>query len=164
MIVHDTTREKVVCHQCGLTLKSESSLKSHISTMHMEGDPQYFCQKCDYVGKTSVSLQRHDRRKHQKQFQCTKCEFAGATELSLKRHDEMYHNIELRPYGCTHCKYRSKNRKQLLEHVRSQHNPNSRRFECNFCNMKFKTLTVLRDHMPSHTGELLHACKLCDYR
>lgn len=117
-------REKgqMQCTECGKWLMNLRCLKTH---MVLHSNVEFHCDKCDYVTKKKVLLNRHLVTQHSNE----------------------------RPYICDYCGRDFKMKRALTVHV-AQHGSTTK-YQCPFCDRSFNSSTNFYTHRKnSHPKEL----------
>lgn len=110
------------CTECGKWLMNFRCLKTH---MVLHSDVQFRCDKCDYVTKKKVLLNRHLVTQHSNQ----------------------------RPFVCDYCGRDFKMKRALTVHI-AQH-ASTTKYQCPFCERSFNSSTNFYTHRKnSHPKEL----------
>ncbi|KAL1502072.1 hypothetical protein ABEB36_007272 [Hypothenemus hampei] len=76
----------IVCHHCGLELKSKAGLKTHIVAIH--AGEKHMCDQCPFITNTHINLRKHIRKIHQPKnpaLQPVTCDKCGRTYPRLDR-------------------------------------------------------------------------------
>lgn len=123
MTIHQP-REKgqMQCTECGKWLMNMRCLKTH---MVLHSDIEFRCDKCDYVTKKKVLLNRHLVTQHS----------------------------NVRPYVCNYCGRDFKMKRALTVHI-AQHGSTTK-YQCPFCQRSFNSSTNFYTHRKSaHPKEL----------
>ncbi|XP_030759283.1 zinc finger protein 761-like isoform X2 [Sitophilus oryzae] len=179
------TRDKLFqCHVCGKELRSDASLKTHLS--HLHGPRNFKCEICGRAYVSKKHLEEHIQASHQgiKHF-CMICNKAYSRENDMKSHMKSHFGPNVHPcelcektftyktsltqhmrihtgdtkYQCKECLRIFVSKRNLEWHVRVH--TGDKPFVCNFCGKMFAQKPNLYAHMKIHTGEKNHACEIC---
>ncbi|EAT46047.1 AAEL002739-PA [Aedes aegypti] len=147
-----------VCEMCGASLKSATSLKSHME--RHEDKRKYSCQYCEYAAYTKINLTAH-LQIHASDNAVLKCEICGTTFRKsghLKRHIESHSNE--RKYACEQCPGRFNTKNTLRNHFNRVHL--GVRYPCEYCEKTFDQRIILRDHIERvHQIQCQFICDIC---
>ena len=123
------TGERSPCKMCGKTLKTKSSLRSHIRSCHD------ISEDCEVCGKTFTSrkyMKRHKRDVHtERSFKCVQCPLGFKCQSTLKVHMKTCGKVRVQ-------------KKQELK------------VKCTLCPKLFPSNPCLRKHLWKHHNALLH--------
>lgn len=122
------------CTICGLNLKSEQNLKTHLMKNHEKDEVRsYLCKECPVAFKRADHLKTHVTYKHKKE----------------------------RPYRCDSCSYTSSARKDMNCHMKTHIKQEN--FSCRLCNFTAKKLSTIKVHLKSiHGTEEYYCCNKCN--
>ncbi|XP_039947455.1 zinc finger protein 888-like isoform X1 [Bactrocera tryoni] len=181
--VTHTRQGEFLCTRCGKSTRSKWELRTHLFTIHGEGEAPLKCNYCDEKFTQHVQKRAHLERYHPMELakrivSCTKCEKHFSTETNLQRHIKQQHNevnaeMELSDmvtsstpqyegFMCAHCprKYRSKY--ALIKHLKVHAVMADRPYSCPDCEMHFKHFSELDRHdLQHHATVRPYRCDKC---
>ena len=163
--------ENTTCIFCGEDSIDSDRLKEHIANLHGEKNkhqtPSLFpCEKCNYISKTKIGLDRHI------EYFCKKCNVCLAEMMEVDIHSNLHGECISK-----NCGFISTGTTNLGDHVKSQHP--KEHFPCTKCETVLKTQTDLFSHfnsthrnttkeketgvMQTQTEEVLNLCEQCEF-
>ncbi|XP_063392069.1 zinc finger protein 184-like [Cydia fagiglandana] len=118
--VREQQHRRVMCDQCGVTVRNSSILEYHKRT-HLAVKP-YACPHCPKSFTLPDPLKQH-MRSHtgEKPFQCSECPLAFAAKCNLHRHYKVAHLGERESFLCPLCGRTATTRSSLKVHIRAVH-------------------------------------------
>lgn len=168
------------CCECNRRFASEDVYEVHLKR-HAQVYP---CKVCEFVGKTTIILNRHTRQKHpaaeeiekQKQLQLAKeekknaptptahiCSVCGKIFKERRRLTiHMKIHTGYRPHQCQYCEKRFITRNECNKHTRIH--TGEKPYKCNLCEKTFRHTNSAQIHMRNHIGERPFKCTICEKR
>ena len=73
------------CNQCNFKADSVQQLNNHMMT-HEEIDIPYYCEVCQEEFETNTEYNKHNKKKHSKQWNCDDCDYQSSTRGGLMNH------------------------------------------------------------------------------
>ncbi|XP_012161950.1 zinc finger protein 470 isoform X3 [Ceratitis capitata] len=178
--VTHTRQGDFLCTRCGKSKRSKWELRTHLYSIHGEGEPPLKCNYCDEKFTQHIQKRAHLERYHPDELAkrivpCAKCEKHFSTATNLQRHIKQCHNADLEfssviksstsqyeGFMCAHCprKYRSKY--ALIKHLRVHAVMEDRPYSCLDCEMHFKHFSELDRHdLQHHATVRPYRCDEC---
>lgn len=160
---HETTHispelvEWSKCIVCDGKYSCETLLKKHLHFAHRPYVGVQ-CSECDYVGRDSRTLQRHNSVHHMKREK-KKCPRCGESCYSMSGHLARCRVHE--HHKCSHCDHVSLNVIAIRKHIRHNHT-NKDLFVCPICSKSIKSKILYQEHVSAHTGSNKIKCLFCD--
>ncbi|XP_031625593.1 zinc finger protein 845-like [Contarinia nasturtii] len=155
------------CDHCEKEFEKYSSLKSHITSKHVDSEvkPTFVCD-FDGCGK-SYSL-KESLRVHIKQIHmgrkpnmtekiCEVCGKSFKSNASLIKHT--YTHTKVSPYKCDRCSKMFATKYKLKEHV--MRHEGIKNYICTICGLRKTTGHELRVHMTHHSSDMQFPCGIC---
>ena len=139
-------REKTFeCETCPRKFDAKSSLKRHISLLHLNVKP-YSCEICQKSYTLKHQLKVHKELHDGQVYPCKQCSQICKTKTYLAHHERNYHNskIEKGPSRCNICQKllsSSLKRHNLLAHSKN------RPFSCKVCYRTFALEWMMNTHI-----------------
>ena len=178
-IVHEG-KITLKCTVCGKSFSHIESIKSHISSTHVEKKLLKFetvpappsrlqrksrCKICKQVFLSKSEMKSHNIEVHDgKKPQCSICSSTFKTEWLLGRHTVVAHGKKKKKVKCKLCDTVFKERKDYNEHILSVHD-GKKPFPCTKCTSSFLEKSQLKIHILSvHEGIKPHKCNVCNER
>ena len=102
--VHKPLENIFDCSLCESKFKFDFQCNHHMRTKHGFIDGKFICETCGFTTNTSLSLKKHVKMMHVKDFKCSFCESEFAREDQLEYHIEAKHpgTADLK-YFCSEC-------------------------------------------------------------
>lgn len=96
-----TGRKSFVCHLCGKSYITSTTLKQHVKEFH-ERNKDHRCEYCSDAFYTKTLLNDHIRAKHtlDRQFVCPQCGKSFTSSRYLSAHKKLHSGKQ---YPCRHC-------------------------------------------------------------
>ncbi|CAH0555901.1 unnamed protein product [Brassicogethes aeneus] len=153
------------CYICPKVLRTDYSLKRHISVKHDARN--LTCDECGGAYASIRQLNEHIRGTHKdhpytiahniKEFSCMICAKEFKYKSSLRDHMRV-HTGDTK-FKCAECDKICLNKRKLNEHTRIH--TGEKPYTCSYCGKSFRTLTNMSEHQKTHTGERNHVCSKC---
>ncbi|XP_019865585.2 zinc finger protein 90 homolog [Aethina tumida] len=153
------------CYICPKVLRTDYSLKRHISVKH--DIRNLTCDDCGAQYPSIRELNEHIRSTHKdhpytiahnvKEFSCMVCAKEFKYKSSLRDHMRV-HTGDTK-FKCSECDKICLNRRKLNEHMRIH--TGEKPYTCSYCGKNFRTLTNMSEHQKTHTTERNHVCAKC---
>lgn len=152
---HETT-DKLTCTYCQKSLKTPSSLKSHINLYHAETKTTF---TCNVVGCSRAFFTKKQCMNHIKTHDsdtrevCPECGIQVVSKHNLDKHIKRVH-LKERNFACDICDYRGFFKFNIVEHMKKHLDITERdRFYCDHCQFQSVSKTSMRTHKRSeHSG------------
>merc|ERR1719154_470400 len=156
------TEKSFICHQCGDSFLTESSLAHHSKYKHKkESGPIFMLYQCKYCNKhfkTLSYLTAHENEhKGVRPFQCDACGKSFASAGMLRSH-KFTHAPKI--FKCDCCDQAFPRRNTLLVHLRAVH-MHEKPYECDICGQRFPRSSSMPRHRRIHTGLPNYQCQYC---
>ncbi|XP_062540637.1 zinc finger protein 90-like [Armigeres subalbatus] len=115
-------KEGRICPICGASLKNDSTLNSHMQSLH--GEAKYECKICDRKFRSQRAFYDH-RRVHsdERKYACTVCDKAFKSPFALTTHKRIHTNEN--PFACHLCEQAFNYKVLLKTHIERYHGSNS---------------------------------------
>ena len=145
-------------------LKSPEKDDSPIKRLHVDGDKDFNCAKCEFVCEDRKAFLEHlNTHKIPNTVQCMECGLSFAVTLSLKKHLFMVHKIKDFDRYCADegLEYKEEELPETaFEKPKSVHSDSDHSeeeidvdrdpLECRVCHRKFEDETKLKSHTRIH--------------
>ena len=169
-LVH-SVNDGAVCYICGLKLKSEANLRSHVQHIHEKiNKKSYMCDKCgkSFVHKETFRghmLNKHrasemdDPKVKKSTHACRTCDKSYMTAKLLERHEQSHSG----GFPCNICKKTFAYKFNLKTHIMQVHDKVFP-YECQLCSKGFTKTQNLRKHNEQeHDGvpPEMFTCTVC---
>ncbi|XP_050400213.1 zinc finger protein 436 isoform X5 [Patella vulgata] len=144
------------CQVCGMVLKYESALRTHLKR---HKNVEYACDQCDKTYKDHQTLQEHlNIHNGVYPYQCSKCgeSFASA---HLRSNHNMQRHVPPR-FTCDVCNKRYKDKRGLEVHCRTH--TGEKPYMCETCSKTFRSNESLIQHRRIHSDVPHHTCPVCN--
>lgn len=143
--LHRNNAEGCECKKCGKVLKTPSSFRNHLASVHSDARP-FKCVTCPATFKTAPELRGHNALKHEHQlnYQCDQCQKLFGRKHTLRLHIRRVHE-NIRPFACENCPKKFADNKDMRAHVRAVHRQ-EKNFQCDVCEKLF----FQRSHLSTH--------------
>lgn len=138
-----------ICQICDIGFTYSNSLRTHIYTIHNNGDKGL---KKKAVKNTNTLTKYLNK--------CGYCNETFNDYRKKEAHLVSAHGLKIPTPKCQACDKVFKNRRLLNIHIRKDHLM-EREFKCSECDMSFFRSTVLKKHMVKHTGLRSLKCSVC---
>lgn len=181
--VHERTRTaakrtECLCDHCGKVLRSQQSLREHVSVKHTK-IPLYKCDKCHSAFYRKLTFVKHKAtpdcrhvdagRKAPSPQRATEdvnflrqCEICGL-EFSKRYYYELHALKHATKFTCSRCELEFTSLADLRGHEDAQH-PELNPFVCEECGKRFKRQSLLHSHSVTHRNERKFECDECATR
>jgi hypothetical protein len=137
--IHENQCATGKCLICEKWMKKKN-LTRHMSTVHIEGEAMFTCDKCDFFTKRKDNLKSHKCSKTE--YPCKICNKCFASTGDLKEHSYSH-----RKHTCEECGKSYSNLIDLTKHVSKAHSPQEvKEFKCDLCNFKCSNQFNLKIH------------------
>ena len=176
-----STERNFKCDQCGNTYKTEYSLKTHHSSVHLKLRP-HKCQECDKKFSSKSALLCHVKEIHRQEvaytkYPCSMCDKVFSTKNDCNIHEDWHkgliqlkcetcgkefstkmglHNHRKRhrddAWRCSDCGKCFKTAQERTKHQKQEHEGQWDWNRCNECDKEFATHNSLLRHMKNHQG------------
>ena len=128
--VETVTIENTTCVECGEDFTDNDDLNVHTHNVHEKQDKKqmkssFQCEKCSFISKTKIGLNRH------KDYYCSKCGVCLAEKMEVEIHSSLHKECIDR-----NCDYASSGTTNLRDHVVSKHP--KEKFPCTKCEIVLK--------------------------
>jgi len=161
------TEKSFICHQCGDSFLTESSLVHHTKYKHKNDQKvdgltnqqlMYQCEFCKKQFKTLSYLAAHENEhKGVRPFQCDACGKSFGSAGMLRSHKFTH---APRIFKCDCCDQSFPRRNTLLVHLRAVH-MQEKPYECDICGQRFPRSSSMTRHRRIHTGLPSYQCQYC---
>jgi len=140
---------------------TESQMAKQFSiTIDENGDKNYNCDECPYIGTTAKDVWSHKLSHSEvRLYPCDMCHKAFKTKDKFKIHVDTVHSEE-RPFSCEECSKCFKTVVVLNAHLKTH--MEERPFKCQICEKGFTQKAHLKRHVVVHTGEKPYSCDICN--
>ena len=129
----DKERDTHLCNKCEKSFPYRFLLENHIC---------FKCNKCSFIGNSSIAIASHVQANHEKvsvqietniRFQCELCDYTYKYNIQIKKHRQAAHNSTdtNEEFPCEECNLSFGNSKYLEEHVQSYHHNTA--VPCSYC-------------------------------
>ena len=107
--VHEGEINWKVCHICAFKCRTNSTLKTHMMTVHSD-ERNFPCDQCSYAAKTKAFLRKHIASKHvevvEKKWVCSICGKCFHAQCNMNTHiKNVHHKSERSKRPCDVCKF-----------------------------------------------------------
>ncbi|XP_076253152.1 uncharacterized protein LOC143191677 isoform X2 [Rhynchophorus ferrugineus] len=144
------------CDFCGKNFATKRSLMLHLKT-HSD-KREYQCTKCNYAGRTSISLRIHMSKHENNICICEYCSKTFKSNRNLNDHLRRVHCSQ-KKHICNFCGMKFALRYLLEIHQRTHSGIHP--YECKKCPKTFARSDGLREHMRTHDRTELFICTVC---
>ena len=142
----DKERDTHLCNKCEKSFPYRFLLENHIC---------FKCNKCSFIGNSSIAIASHVQANHEKvsvqietniRFQCELCDYTYKYNIQIKKHRQAAHNSTdtNEEFPCEECNLSFGNSKYLEEHMQSYHHNTA--VPCSYCGIPLDKKDY-REHM-----------------
>ena len=110
------------CHHCGKLFSVLPLLRTHLATVHQDGDAYFKCDICDYTCSSGRNLADHKQAVHLKtnKLKCDQCEYSTFRKACLANHI-LYVHRKVKNFSCDLCEKKFAYRRERKKHMESKH-------------------------------------------
>lgn len=164
--VKDSSSFKVLCPECGRTMRNNSDLRRHQLKQHLR-IKRFKCEECEFMSFEKSVMAIHSRTHLPKEsreiFACQTCGKVLSTRNTLKAHiNAVHHNI--RSYDCSWCPKKFAQKSCLDKHQKNVHLL-VREHQCDICKIFVSQACYLKKHKqimhPPDGKKIKYSCLKC---
>lgn len=158
--------DKVLCPECGRTMRNESDLRRHQQKQHLK-IKRFQCESCNFTnfersaiilhGKTHLPVESRDLHP------CGNCGKVLSTKSTLKYHIESVHE-NLRSHVCNICSKSFSRKAGLTLHQKTVHE-GVKEHQCDVCKIFVSQACYLKKHKrmmhPEDGRRIKYSCETC---
>ena len=138
---------KVLCTECGRTMRNNSDLRRHQQKQHLK-IKRFKCESCDFTSFEKSATILHGRThlsfKNRDFFPCDHCGKVLSTKNTLKYHISSVHK-KVKPHICIVCSKSFSQKSGLTLHQKTVHQ-GARDHQCDICKIFVSQASYLKKH------------------
>jgi len=142
--MHLKRRAEFKCYLCFQNLCTVAAAAYHAANVH--GQLDFYCDKCDFKGKTKSHLNCHIKSIHDPpKHQCPECPCKFTRLITLNLHRSNAHGLARKTLSCPHCPKTFLSFAGHIAHIKSIHE--KIKYHCDKCSKSFLSKRYLEDHI-----------------